>query len=287
MKRINFLLPAIVACTTMFTSCNNETTVSNTTTTVTDSNATTMKDSAVIKEEAVTYTVNGTTMNSYIVYDASSDAQRPVVLVVPEWWGLNDYPRMRAKQLAQMGYLAMAVDMYGNGKLAADPKEAQAMATPFYENPQMAKARLDAALAKAISYAQADTTKTAAIGYCFGGSVVLNAAKLGSNFDGVVSFHGGLEGVAPNKNLLKAKILVAHGGDDGFVPQPQVDAFRKSLDSVGAQYSFKVYPGATHAFTNPAATAAGEKFKIPIRYNAAADTASWNEMKLFFAGLFK
>ncbi len=103
----------------------------------------------------------------------------------------------------------------------------------------------------------------------------------------LVSFHGGLEGVAPKKELLKAKILVAHGGDDGFVPQPQVDAFKKSLDSVGAQYSFKVYPGATHAFTNPNATATGEKFKMPIRYNAAADTASWNDMKMFFGEIFK
>ncbi len=287
MKQMKLFLPSIFACATLVTSCNNESTVGSTNTTVIDSNTNAVNDSVSVKEEAVSYTVNGTTMNSYIAYNGASSAQRPVVLVLPEWWGLDEYPRTRARQLAQMGYLAMAVDMYGNGKLAADPKEAQALATPFYQNPQMANERLNAALAKALSYAQADTTKTAAIGYCFGGSMVLNSAKLGSNFDGVVSFHGGLEGVAPKKELLKAKILVAHGGDDGFVPQPQVDAFKKSLDSVGAQYSFKVYPGATHAFTNPNATATGEKFKMPIRYNAAADTASWNDMKMFFGEIFK
>ncbi len=168
MKRMKLFLPSIFACATLVTSCNNESTVGSTNTTVIDSNTNAVNDSVSVKEEAVSYTVNGTTMNSYIAYNGASSAQRPVVLVLPEWWGLDEYPRTRARQLAQMGYLAMAVDMYGNGKLAADPKEAQALATPFYQNPQMANERLNAALAKALSYAQADTTKTAAIGYCFG-----------------------------------------------------------------------------------------------------------------------
>ena len=226
-------------------------------------------------------------MKGYIAYDESKQGTRPIVLVVPEWWGLTEYPRMRAKQLAQLGYLAMAVDIYGDGKIAANPDEAQKAATPFYQNPQDAKARLEAALAKAKTFPQADTSKTAAIGYCFGGSVVLNAAKLGSNLDGVVSFHGGLEGVPARKNLLKAKILVCHGGADSFVPEPQVAAFRKSLDSIGANYTFKVYPDATHAFTNPDATKKGEEFKMPIKYNAAADSASWNDMKAFFGQIFQ
>ncbi len=245
-----------------------------------------LSDSANIKEEAVDYNSNGTALKGYVAYDASKQGKRPIVLVVPEWWGLTDYPRMRAKQLAQLGYLAMAVDMYGNGKVADNPEEAQKEATAFYKDPKMGKDRLEAALAKAKTYPQADTSQTAAIGYCFGGSMVLNAAKLGFDLDGVVSFHGGLEGVPARKDLLKAKILVCHGAADSFVPQSQVDAFRKSLDSIGAKYTFKAYPDATHAFTNPEATRKGEQFKMPIKYNAAADSASWNDMKAFFATIF-
>ena len=132
---------------------------------------------------------------------------------------------------------------------------------------------------------QTDTSNIAAIGYCFGGFVVLNAAKLGADLKGVVTFHGGLSGVAPNKDLLKAKILVCHGGDDQF-ENPHVAEFKKQMDSVGADYTFKIYPGATHAFSNPDATAVGEKFNMPIKYNAAADSASWNDMKVFLKKLF-
>ncbi|GAA4750718.1 dienelactone hydrolase family protein [Flavisolibacter ginsenosidimutans] len=238
--------------------------------------------SATIKEEPVTYSANGTTLKGYVAYDEKKTGKRPIILVVPEWWGMTDYPRMRAKMLADLGYFAMAVDMYGDGKIAADPKEAQAAATPFYSNPQMGKERLDAALAKAKTFAQADTSQAVAIGYCFGGSMVLNYAKMGAPVLGVVSFHGGLQTVPPQKGT-KAQFLICHGGADSFVPQDQVDAFKKSMDSAGVAYTFKVYPGATHAFTNPAATEKGKQFNMPISYNAAADTASWNDMKAFFA----
>ena len=268
-------------------SCNNEAgTDKKTSEEKKDSTGTAMSDSAAIREEAVSYAANGTTLNGFVAYDSTRQEKRPIVLVVPEWWGLTDYPRMRAKQLAQLGYLAMAVDIYGNGKIADNPDEALKSATPFYKDPQEAKARLEAALAKAKTYPQADTSQTAAIGYCFGGSMVLNAAKLGSDFDGVVSFHGGLEGVPANKDLLKAKILVCHGAADNFVPQAQVDAFRKSLDSIHADYTFKAYPNATHAFTNPDADNKAAKFNMPIKYNAAADSASWNDMKDFFGRIF-
>lgn len=278
----------VLLAATLF-ACNSQPSTKETTTTTTDSSAaaTTVTDTAMIKEEAVTYKDDTATLNGYVVYNQSQQGPRPIVLVVPEWWGLNDYPRMRAKQLAELGYIAMAVDMFGNGKIAADPNQAQAMAMPFYKNPRMAKSRLDAALEKVKAYAQADTSKTAAIGYCFGGSMVLNAAKMGSDLDGVVSFHGNLEGAPANKDLLKAKVLVCHGAADSFVPQAQVDAFKKSMDSIGADYTFKAYPNATHAFTNPAATATGKKFNMPIEYNAAADSASWNDMKAFFNRIFK
>lgn len=239
-----------------------------------------------IKAETVTYSADNVESKGYVAYDNNKSGKRPGILVVPEWWGLNDYARNRAKQLAEMGYIAMAVDMYGNGKVAANPKEAQALATPFYQNPQLTKTRLDAALAKLKSYSQTDTTYLGAIGYCYGGFVVLNAAKLGANLKGVVSFHGNLSGVSPNKDLLKAKVLVCHGEADKFVSPDEVAKFKKGMDSIGADYTFKSYPNATHAFTNPESTETGKKFNMPIEYNAAADSASWNDMKVFFGRIF-
>ena len=242
--------------------------------------------SVQVKEEAVTYNSEGVSLNGWVAYDSSTDKKRPVVLVVPEWWGLNDYAKSRAKQLAELGYLAMAVDFYGNGAQATNPEEAGNMATPFYTNPAMAAARFNAALAKVKTLALADTTQLAAIGYCFGGAQVLNMARLGSPLKGVVSFHGNLVGVPADKNLLTAQILVCHGEADPFVPAAEVAQFKKQMDSIGANYSFKGYANASHAFTNPAATDMGKKFSIPIAYNAAADTASWNDMKIFLDKIF-
>ncbi len=244
-------------------------------------------NAGAIKGEEVTYTADGINCKGFVAYDDSKKGKRPLVLVVPEWWGLNDYIKMRAKKLAGLGYIAMAVDMYGGGKVAADPKQAQAYATPFYQNPALAKSRLDAALLKMKEYSQADLADAAAIGYCYGGYIVLNAAKLGSPLKGVVSFHGGLGGVAPDKSLLKAKVLVCHGGADKFESLQEIAQFKKSMDSVHADYTFKVYPNATHAFTNPDATATGKKFSMPIKYNPAADAASWSDMKTFFAKVLK
>jgi dienelactone hydrolase len=278
MNRNSTVFSLLFSASLFFFSCSD---ASNTSTTK-EAKA----DTPNIKEVAVAYTANGTTFNGFVTYNEAMEGKRPVVLVVPEWWGLNEYPRMRAKMLAEMGYIAMAIDMYGGGKIAADPKEAQTLATPFYQNPQLTKERLDAALNKIKEYPQADMDNAAAIGYCFGGYSVLNAAKLGANVKGVVSFHGNLSGAPAQKELLKASVLVCHGGADQFVPEPEVAAFKKSMDSIGANYTFKVYPGATHAFTNPNATATGKKFNMPIEYNAAADTASWNDMKAFFQTIF-
>jgi dienelactone hydrolase len=239
------------------------------------------------KEENITYTGDGVTMNGFVVYDSNNTEKRPAILVVHEWWGLNDYTKKRARELAALGYISMALDMYGNGKTADNPDSAGKLSGYFHKHTDAAKARFDAALAKLKSYSQADGNKVAAIGYCFGGAVVLSAAKLGDSLSGVVSFHGNLNVVPANKDLLKAKILVCHGADDKFVQQAEVDQFKKQMDSIGASYTFKSYPGATHAFTNPNATALGEKFKIPIAYNAAADTASWKDMKEFFGTIFK
>lgn len=239
-----------------------------------------------IKEEPVTYSTDSVTMKGFVTYDAAQKGKRPGILVVHEWWGLNDYPRMRARELAKLGYVAMAVDMYGNGNNVTNPDSAGKLAAPFYQNPAMAKARFDAAVAKLKSFPEVDTTQLAAIGYCFGGGVALNVARLGEPLKGVVSFHGNLAGVPANKDLLKAKLLICHGADDQFVKLEEVAQFRHQMDSIGADYTFKVYPNATHAFTNPASTKVGEEYHLPIAYNAAADTASWNDMKNFFDTLF-
>jgi dienelactone hydrolase len=239
-----------------------------------------------IKVVNVTYSADNITMQGYVAYDSSIVGKRPVVLVVPEWWGFTDYVKRRARQLAALGYIAIAVDMYGDGKVADNPGDAGKWAAPFYKDPQMAKRHFDAALAKIKEFPEADVNNIAAIGYCFGGGMILNFARMGEDIKGVVSFHGSLIGVPANKNLLKAKILVCQGEDDKFVPPADREEFKKQLDSIGADYTFKSYPNATHAFTNPDATALGIKFSMPIAYNAEADVASWNDMQVFLKKIF-
>ena len=238
-----------------------------------------------IKEENISYTVDGTVYKGFVAYDENLKGKRPAVLVVHEWWGLNEYPKMRATQLAKLGYIALAVDMFGDGKVAANPTEAQAYTAAFYSNPKLSKTLVDAAVAKIKEFKETDPKTILAIGYCFGGSVVLNAAKMGTDFKGVVSFHGGLKGVPADKDLLKAKILVCHGGSDKFVSQDDVAMFKHQMDSIGAKYTFIAYPNATHAFTNPKSTENGKKFNMPIEYNKTADMNSWNDMKKFFKSL--
>lgn len=240
-----------------------------------------------LKEEVVNYQVDSLTMNSYVVYDENIEGRRPAVLVIHEWWGLNDYAKMRARKLAELGYIAMAVDMYGNGQMGPDPASAEKLAMPFYMNPQKAKQHFDAAMENFKRNTIVDQTKMAVMGYCFGGGISIGIARMGAAIKGAVSFHGNLNIVPANKDLLKAEILVCHGNADPFVPQAEVDQFRKQMDSIGAKYVFKGYDSATHAFTNPDATVMGEKFKLPIKYNAAADSASWNDMKEFFKRIFQ
>lgn len=247
----------------------------------------TSKDTTMnIKEDKVDYKLDTANLHSFVAYDANKEGKRPAVLVVHEWWGINDYIHSRLKQLAELGYIAMAVDMYGDNKVGNNPGEANSLATPFYSDPQLTMNRFMAGYYELIKNPLVDTSNMAAIGYCFGGSVVLNVARLGADLNGVVSFHGGLAGVPPS-DKLKAKVLVCHGADDQFVSPAEVAQFKKSMDSVKADYTFIAYPGATHAFSNPQATEWGKKFNIPIAYNAAADTASWKEMKDFFGKIFK
>jgi len=240
-----------------------------------------------IKVVNVSVNVSGVSYKAYIAYDENVKGKRPGVLVIPEWWGLNDYPKMRARKLAELGYVAMALDVFGDGKVAANPTEAQQLTAPFYKDPDLAKARLDQALNVLKALPQTDPDNIAAIGYCFGGGIVLNYAKLGADLKGVVSFHGGISGGAPVvKNLMKAKVLICQGGSDKFVPLKDAETLKHKLDSIGVENTLKVYPNATHAFTNPDATATGKKFSMPIEYNPEADKNSWDDMKVFFAKIF-
>jgi dienelactone hydrolase len=239
-------------------------------------------DANSIQTEEVDYYSEGRLCKGYVAYDENRKSKLPVVIIVHEWWGLNEYARSRARQIASLGYFAFAADLFGDGKLGRDPEEARALTARYYLHPENTLRPIEDAIAKASEFPQADISKTAAMGYCFGGYVAVNAAKLGAPLKAVVSFHGRLVGVEPRKNLLKAKILICQGTDDALVPEADQTTFKKSMDSIGADYTFISYPGAKHAYSNPEATELGQKFNMPIAYNAAADAASWEDMKSFF-----
>jgi dienelactone hydrolase len=243
-------------------------------------------DSSGIKEENISFMADSANLDAFVVYNDSVKGKRPAVIVIPEWWGLNDYPKMRARMLAGLGYVAMALDIYGDGKVADNPDSAAAYAKPFYMNPLKAKARIDSAIARLRKYDNVDTANIGAIGYCFGGGMLLNTVRLGDDLKCVVSFHGSLIGTPARKDLLHTRILVCHGNADKFVSAADVAEFRKQMDSIGANYMFVGFEGATHAFTNPASDENARKFKMPIAYNGKMDTASWEAMKGFLVDVF-
>jgi dienelactone hydrolase len=239
-----------------------------------------------IKTEEVMYHSGNKVCRGYIAYDENIQGKRPVVIVVHEWWGLNNYARSRARQIAGLGYFAFAADLFGEGQMATNPDEARNFTKPYYSHPENALKPVEDAMVRASEFKQADVLRTCAIGYCFGGFIVVNAAKEGAALKGVVSFHGRLVGAAFQKDVLKAKVLICQGGDDEFAPTEAQIAFKKSMDSIGADYTFIIYPGAKHAYTNPESTELGLKFNMPMAYNAAADSASWKDMKSFFISVF-
>jgi dienelactone hydrolase len=243
---------------------------------------------AALAGEEVTYSANGTTLKGYIARPAGAGAKRPAVIVVHEWWGNNDYTRKRADMLAQLGYVALALDMYGDGKTVDNPKEAGALSGEAYKNMDVSEKRFAAARALLARQPDVDAGRIAAIGYCFGGRMVLEMARRGHDLTGVVSFHGGLVTQAPAKpGAVKAKVLVLNGAADPFIKPEQIDAFKKEMQTARVSYTFIDYPGALHAFTNPAATANGKKFNIPIAYDADADKKSWAEMQRFLQTVLK
>jgi dienelactone hydrolase len=242
---------------------------------------------ATVRGEDVKYRAGDTTLKGYLVYDDSIAGKRPGVLVVHEWWGLNDYARKRARMLAELGYTALAVDMYGDGKVAEHPDEAGKFAAESKKNMETAEARFRAALELLQNQPTVDPSEIAAIGYCFGGGVVLEMARRGVDLAGVVSFHGALATDAPAQpGKVKARVLVFNGGDDPFVPPDQVKAFEKEMSAAGVNYVFINYPGVKHSFTVADADEKGKKFNLPLAYNAQADADSWARMQRFFDSLF-
>jgi len=241
----------------------------------------------VITKE-VDYSDGETTMKGYITYDDSIKGERPGVIVVHEWWGHNDYAKKRARMLAELGYSAIALDMYGNGKTASHPKDAGMFAGEVKKNMAVAEKRFMAAYELLQKQDNVKKDKIAAIGYCFGGGIVLEMARRGVDLDGVVSFHGSLGTKdAAEKGKVKAKVLVLNGEADPFVKAETISSFKSEMSAAKVDYTFINYPDAVHAFTNPDADKFGAKFKIPLAYNADADKNSWNEMKGFLQKVLK
>lgn len=236
--------------------------------------------------EEVSYDIDGKTHQSFVAYEGSADQVKPVVMVLPEWWGVTDYAKDRAKKLAELGYFAMVVDYYGEGKTVDNPDEAAKLSGEFYKVPINARLKFDKAKAQLLKFANADYNKIAVIGYCFGGAQALNMARLQDELKGVVSFHGNLmTGIKPKNNDVK--ILVLNGAADTFVPAEEITAFKKQMDSAKIDYKFIDYPNALHSFTNPEATEIGKKYNLKIAYNKEADEKSWNDMKSFLTEIFK
>lgn len=242
-----------------------------------------------VQAEMVTKTIEykdgDVTLEGFLAYDGSISGKRPGVLVVHEWTGLNDYARSRAQQLAELGYVAFALDMYGKGVRPANPQEASEQATKYRSDRQLMRRRAKAGLDVLLGQEMTDPARVAAIGYCFGGGVALELARSGAPLAGVVSFHGNLDTPDPaDARNIKGKILVCHGGDDPHVPQEQVIAFQKEMRDAGVDWQMNIYGGAVHAFTNPAA---GNDPSRGAAYNAEADHRSWQAMKDFFNEIFK
>lgn len=204
----------------------------------------------------------------------------PLVVVVHEWWGRSEHPINEAKKLNDEGYATLVVDLFGNNKTVETPTEAQALATPFYQNAQMGIDRLNKYIDAAKMDPHVDPTKVYVIGYCFGGTQALNLARSGADVKGVVSFHGGL-GAGVKATEIKADVLAINGLADAMVPAKDRTAFEKEMKSVNADYKVVNYKGASHAFTNPKATEIGKKYNIPIAYNKKADEGSWKDLMEF------
>jgi dienelactone hydrolase len=240
---------------------------------------------ATVKTKVVNYDYDGTKLKGFLAWDDAVTGKRPGVLVVHEWWGLNDYARKRAEELAKLGYVAFACDMYGNGKFTEHPKEAGQFAGEVRKNLKTWQGRALAGLKVLQDCELVDGNHLAAIGYCFGGSTALELAYVGAPLKAVATFHAALPVPTPEQaKAIKPRILICHGADDSFIPQETIDQFKAALDGVKVNYQFKSYPGAVHSFTVPGADKVGMK---GLAYNAAADQQSWSAMQALFRETLK
>ncbi|WP_428939292.1 dienelactone hydrolase family protein [Fontivita pretiosa] len=222
-------------------------------------------------------------LEGFLAWDDASDAPRPAVIVVHEWWGNNDYPRRRAQQLAQLGYVGFAIDMYGKGKITDQVKQASEWSGQIRGNPKLAMERVSAAIDVLKQQPMVDGERLAAIGYCFGGGVVLEMARQNLPVLGVVSFHGSLAGQAPADQTIRPRVMVCHGADDSFISPEELANFKQEMRRTRADWQLIEYGGAVHAFTNPDADKAGLQ---GVAYNEKADRRSWQAMQSFLAELF-
>ncbi len=243
---------------------------------------------AEVQTREIPYTAaDGTEMIGYYAYDDAIEGKRPGVVVVHEWWGLNDYAKSRARDLAELGYSALAIDMYGEGKHTEHPKDAMSFMKAALSDAEAAKGRFNAGLDLLKQQAQTDTDRLAAVGYCFGGKVVLDMARQGAPLDGVVSFHGALATqTRATPGSVKARVLVEHGAADSMVSADDVAALSAEMVKAGADYQLVSLPGAKHGFTNPGA----DKFQeqgVDVAYNQTADERSWQDMQRFLDETFE
>jgi dienelactone hydrolase len=242
---------------------------------------------AAVQGTEVRYQVGETELVGYLAHDDAIEGKRPGVLVVHEWWGQNDYARKRADMLAELGYTALALDMYGGAKVAAHPEDATKFMQAILGNLPEAEKRFHAAHDLLKNHPTVDADRTAAIGYCMGGGVVLYMAQAGAELDGVVSFHGSLA-VSPAEaaETIQPRILVLNGAADPFTQAEAFGEFTRKMAAAKADFEIKNYAGVVHSFTNPAATETGKKFGLPLAYDEAADRDSWERMQRFFAEIF-
>lgn len=239
---------------------------------------------AEVRTEKVEYTHGQAVLEGYLAYDDSLEGRRPGVLVVHEWKGLGPYEQGRARQLAELGYVAFALDMYGKGVRAETRSEAAALSGTYRKDRQLMRSRALRGLEVLRSHEMVDPERLAAIGYCFGGTTVLELARGGADVAGVVSFHGGLSTPEPSDTAdIKAKVLVLHGADDPHVPPEEVSAFQEEMRRAGVDWQMVFYGGAVHSFTNPAS---GSDPTKGVAYNERADRRSWKAMRRFFSELF-
>jgi dienelactone hydrolase len=239
---------------------------------------------AAVHTETVEYKDGDTVLEGYLAYDDSASGKRPGVLIVHQWMGLTDYEKKRAEMLAQLGYVAFCADIYGKGVRPKDQAEAGATAGKYKNNRALLRERANAGLSVLEKNDLADTKQVAAIGYCFGGTTVLELARSGADIAGIVSFHGGLDSPKPEdgKNI-KCKVLVCHGADDPYNSPENVAAFQKELRDAKVDWEMNYYGGAVHSFTQ---WDLGTDNSKGAAYNEKADKRSWQDMKDFFGEIF-